>query len=116
MTGATIYSEFILNDGTENIISRIKNSNFANSHESLEQLIQIAVKLDRAGYLTLNFLGDLIYDSDRSTFLYIDGGFDLGEKSQAPRKNALDTLLQTFRSQREYIEARYNKLAALQQK
>ena len=110
--GASIYSEFIARDQTTNVVSKIKNSISIDTREPLDQLIQIAVKLDQAGYLTLNYLGDLIYDADRTRFLYIDGGFDLGAKQDKPVRRAFRTLLETFRIHREYIETRYNQLTA----
>lgn len=112
VVGATLYQEFIVNDKTQEVLDRLRRSSDLSTSDRglLDQLTDIAAKLDHAGALTLGFIGDLIFDADRGQFLYIDAGYDLGELSGHPTKNALNTLTGLFRKHRDYIYSSYSSL------
>ncbi len=118
VVGATLYQEFIVNDQTQEVLEVLRAPELSD-HELklLNQLIDIAARLDSVGALTLNFVEDLLFDVDRNQFLYIDAGYDLGEinkfvsgeikEDQVPVTNAFKTLTQKLRKHKDYIEQKY---------
>ena len=119
VSGATIYQEFVVNDQTQQVLDKLRQTPELSEDELklLDQLIDIAARLDSTRALTLNFVGDLLFDADRDQFLYIDAGYDLGEinkfvsgeikEGQTPVANAFKTLTQKLRKHKDYIEQRY---------
>ena len=89
---ATIYEPFYPNKS-----DKIKDFNL---------LIQIAFTLDRLGFTTLNFLNDIMCDSEGNPF-YIDFGFDLGEPSQNMQISAKDCLIRNYPSREADIKEFY---------
>lgn len=71
------------------------------------QLVEIAKKLDSAGFCSLDFIGDLIYDPEREIFLYVDFDSDLGYCDGTAGMNCLSTLIQSFPALSEQIEKTY---------
>jgi len=69
-------------------------------------LLQIAFTLDRLGFTTLDFLSDIMCDSEGNPF-YIDFGFDLGEPSQNIKTSAKDCLIRNYPNQKADIEEFY---------
>ena len=53
----------------------------------LSGIVDVAVKLDKAGFRTTNFIQDLRTDGEK--VFYTDWGFDLGEPSPEPSQTAL---------------------------
>ena len=110
VVGATLYQEFIVNDKSQEIFERLRQSTDLSDDDRilLDKLIDIAARLDHAGAPTLGFTGNLIFDADRGQFLYIDAGYDLGEIDQEQQvTNALDTLSEKLRNHKDYIEQKY---------
>ena len=109
VSGATIYQEFIVNDKSQEVIKGLRQTKTLSEKDKqlLDQLIKMAAILDHEGYRTLDFLGDVIFDADREVFLYIDFGFDLGDKGEKASTSALENLIREFRNHKEYIGQRY---------
>ena len=106
---AALYQDFIVNENSQEIFERLRQTTELSDEDknSLDQLTDIAARLDHAGAPTLSFTGDLLYDADRGQFLYIDAGYDLGEMGGESVSNALDTLMQLFRNHKDYKEQKY---------
>lgn len=113
---ATLYSEFIPHDGREGIMDKIKRAENIdqNGHyderQGLDQLIEIAVRLDKAGYHPLDFTRDLIYDEDYQRFVYMDFGFDLGSHHNDESRSSLGTLTKKFQHHSSYITSKYQQV------
>jgi len=108
--GATLYQDMIVNDQTQDALLRIDGPEFNPDNMGiLDQLIAIASKLDQAGYLTINFLNDLIYDGDKGQFYYIDAGFDLGSPGEMQTIKSLSTLIDRFPRHAGYIKMNYSR-------
>lgn len=104
--GASLYMDFIEDDRTEEALDELQKTP-SSRNDKLEQLIEIAARLDKSGYLTQNFIGDVIYDGDSEKFLYIDAGYDLGEATDESTNSAHRTLVSTFRRHSDYIDSKY---------
>ena len=103
--GATIYQEFVTDDGKTEVLERLGRRQILIplSREHLDQLIDIAKKLDSAGFNTLNFISDLIFDNKTNRFLYIDAGSDLGDPMGQPTAVNSRQLMERFRHHSDYI-------------
>jgi hypothetical protein len=104
--GATVYEEFIPEDGTHIALNKIQTRNIDEQGLTyLNQLIDIAVKLDAAGYPAHRFYREFIFDPRREMFLLVDAGQDLGMPTNKPSDRCRKTLINDFRHQAAYIES-----------
>lgn len=73
----------------------------------LPQLVIIAKILDEAGYSSIGFLRDLIFDGDQ--FLFIDGGSDVGNKGETAKdaKKSYGALIRKFPQYSSEIDSLY---------
>lgn len=80
----------------------------------LDQLIDIAAAVDKVGFLTMNYVSDLM--TDMEDVYYVDFGSDLGEPGGYGYRRAFETLLRIAREhdslyfKQRHIEKRYNEL------
>jgi hypothetical protein len=77
------------------------------SVKNIEELITIAIGLDKLGSSTLNFLRDIRCNTEGNPF-YVDFGFDLGEPSSNPTYNASQTLLNEYPGKKHIIKSFIN--------
>lgn len=106
---ATLYRDFILNDGTGTVVKDIARANQLTYEQRryLNQLIDIATKLDMGGFRPLGFMSDVIFDDDKKKFFFSDLGFDLGAGSDTPSTTSLNQLKERFPAHQAYIEEKY---------
>jgi len=106
---ATIYTDFIENNQTKEVLENLELQKrlTPNSRKVLDQLIVIAARLDTAGFSPLNFINDLIYDGNTGQFMYVDVGFDLGEKGNQRTSNSKNILIKRFPGHETYIKKEY---------
>ncbi len=100
---ASLYQEFIRHDRLEEALNTIKKGPDAEAKRLLDQLIYMAKALDRAGFRPIGFLSDLVYDSDTQRFLYIDYGYDLGDKQKGLTDHSVKQLAARFPRFEKYI-------------
>lgn len=109
-----LYQEFIVNDKTEEAFTEIRQGDLTDeAKQKLDQLIDIAVKIDSAGYTNTGFLTDVLYDGNGKRFVLIDAGEDLGAPSSDTNTKACkNALTKKFGTHGDYISDAYNKLIA----
>lgn len=94
------------------VYETIKNRTLNDS--MIDQLISIAAAVDKQGFLTMDYVSDLM--TDMEDVYYVDFGSDLGEPQGWGCRRALETLLRIARehdnlySKQKYIEEKYNEL------
>lgn len=109
-----LYQEFIIDDKTEEAFTEIRQRDLTDeAKKKMDQLIDIAVKIDSAGYANTGFLTDVLYDGNGKRFVLIDAGEDLGAPSLDTNTQACkNALLKKFGKQEDYISDAYNKVIA----
>lgn len=108
---ASLYQEFIVNDQTDEVY-RSLNKDELNDVDiaRMDQLIDIAARLDIAGYFDLDYLRDLMFDGDKNKFVFMDVGSDLGARREGyVSEKARETLETRFRKHKDFISSRYSQ-------
>lgn len=119
LNGASIYSDFITNDQTAQVLEGIRRAtDSAIIAPQLEQLTAIAARLDMAGFRPRQdgtFIRELIFDGDGGMFLLVDAGEDLGGPNLEHKSDgfSLQQLLHRYPQHRAYIDANYERFATL---
>ena len=109
--GASLYFDFTIEDKASEIYNRIKNEDLSDETQGpLDQLIQIANRLDSRGFRPLKLLDEFIYDALSGSFYLVDVGIDLGPNGTDKTTKSLDTLTSRFPSKAEYIRQKYNQI------
>lgn len=112
--GASLYFDFIREDGAAEIYNRINREDLSvETKGPLDQLINIAQKLDSRGFRPLKLLDEFIYDALSGSFYLVDVGIDLGPNGTDKTTKSLDALTSRFPSKAEYIRGQYAEASEL---
>lgn len=108
----TIFSTFIEDEDARDTYKLISHRDLLDPStiRSLKQLIDIAYRLDRAGFVALDFLADLLHDKQTEMFYYSDFGSDLGDPCSIPCFRSRDVLIAKFPRHADYIRSNYQEL------
>lgn len=107
-TGATIYDEYVPNNDTDWALRMVNEKDSEEADGLLDQLTEIARRIDSINLKPINFVADLIFDGDKGAFLYCDFGDDLGSFAEEDSNHCLTTLQRIFPAQSEKIASMYD--------
>lgn len=110
--GASLYRDFNRVDDTRDTVLALQKSEVLDdtNRRYLFQLVDIAAKLDNAGYVPLAFVHDLLFDGVKKKFYYIDPGSDLGYSSTTKNSNCIRQLISLFPRHAIYITEKYQEI------